>query len=119
MNDTGSDILTLFDIDLPYPGVTMNHPAWFSSVRVEEASGNAQVFPMLAVEDQLVNENYEPSSGWVSEIAVVREHRLGLVRLSGAGIRNHFYFATAPGNRYLAVAATRHGLMALLPSNSQ
>ncbi len=58
--------------------------------------------------------NGTAASDWITELGVIISQ--GQVRrLSGPSIRDHFYFATAPGNQHLYVAEKKNGIMAQLP----
>ncbi len=58
-----------------------------------------------------------PLTSWFSETFVVRDKdSSGIdVLLSGMAMRQHLYFATAPGNRNLYVAVSKHGIASELP----
>ena len=113
MNDTGSDILTLYDADFTYLGNSNLYRGWQPGVRVTDANGMARYFRSILVEVLLVGNGDIPwRSNWIVEKAIVK--RDIVPRLSGVGIRKHLYFGTAPGNHYLAVATTKSGLLSLL-----
>lgn len=114
MNDTGSDLLTLFDDDFPFLGNTVGYSGWLGPVRILDANGNVPVFPQIRVQVQMVRDDNTPWGDWMEETAIVRVRNPNVSRLSGRGIRAHLYFATAPGNHTVAVATTKGGLMSLL-----
>jgi hypothetical protein len=58
-----------------------------------------------------VREDDSPWSDWINERAVVKPVAPGVPRLSGHRIRD---VGTAPGNHFLAVAATKGGMASLL-----
>ena len=60
VNNTGSDVLTHFNTDLPHFGDMINFGGRLLSVRVVDALGNIQVLPHLLVEVQVVNEDHVP-----------------------------------------------------------
>src|SRR4051794_15201614 len=98
MNDTGSEILTMFDVDLPFLGNTQGYAGWGMPIAISGAGGIVGFFPRLSVEVQLVGDDNLPWSDWISEEAIVRPVAPGIHRLSGYGIREAFYFATGSGN---------------------
>lgn len=108
-NDTGSNILTIFPNDLAalnydaqtYEG-NMGH-AWVNTAN--GVCGRAKV----AVEIMLMRADGSSVSGWFFEAAAVTPLTPGqhLPRLSGAGMRRLFYFASSPGNANLYVAEKR------------
>jgi hypothetical protein len=63
------------------------------------------------VQVQLVREDDSPWSDWISEYAVIKPASQGVPRLSGYGIRKKLYIGIAPGNHFLAVAATKGGIV--------
>jgi hypothetical protein len=110
MNDTGSDILTIFDTDRPFLGNMQAYFGWLGPTAVRNANGTMDVCPKISLQVQLVRDDDSPWSGWIDEEAIVRSAGPGVTRLSGVGIRDILYFGTAPGNHSLAVSATRGGL---------
>jgi hypothetical protein len=114
MNDTGSEILTLFDTDLPLLGNSQGYNGWIGPAAVVDATGTVTVFPTMFVQVRPVRDDNTPWGNWIDEEAIVKQPALGVSRLSGVGIRHHFYLGTAPGNHHLAVAATKGGLASLL-----
>lgn len=67
---------------------------------------------------RIVDANDSPLTPWYSELAYVLPDNAASGRLSGNGMRNHLFFATAPGNARLYVAKTRNGLFHELPAGS-
>ncbi|KAH8593171.1 hypothetical protein B0O99DRAFT_628289 [Bisporella sp. PMI_857] len=113
MNDTGSDMLSLYPSDIMHLGNIGFYIGWRAPVAVIDANGVAIYCPSIAVEVLPVgNGDISWRSNWIVEEAIIRN---GFVpRLSGVAIRQHLYFGTAPGNHYLAVATTKGGLSSLL-----
>ncbi|KAI9768493.1 MAG: hypothetical protein M1840_004903 [Geoglossum simile] len=105
LNDTGSDILTLFDTDMACLGNAQGYGAWVGAV---------DVCPSVLVEIQLVRDDNSPWSNGIIEKAMVRPAGPGVPRLSGVQIRKAFYIATGPGNHFLAVSVTKDGLDSLI-----
>ncbi|KAI9771803.1 MAG: hypothetical protein M1840_001573 [Geoglossum simile] len=114
MNDTGSTILTLFDVDMLHLGDIQGYAGWAGPVVVSNADGAIGVYPTIFVQVQPVRDDNSPWCGWINEKAIVRPIGPGIPRLSGTGIRDVLYIATAPGNHFLAVSTTRGGLASLL-----
>ncbi|KAI9766914.1 MAG: hypothetical protein M1840_006211 [Geoglossum simile] len=109
MNDTGSDILTIFDADVPFLGNFQGYAGWDGIVTVGGAGGIVGVFPKLRVQVQLVGDDNLPWSDWINGEAIIRPVGPGIPRLSGYRIREGLYFATGPGNHTLAVSTTKAG----------
>ncbi|OBT80673.1 hypothetical protein VF21_00361 [Pseudogymnoascus sp. 05NY08] len=117
LHDTGSDTLTLFDTDFSSLGNTVNYLGWAGSINVRNASGTVEALQMIIVQVKLVTYNDMSWTGWIEEFAVVRPAGLGVVRLSGMGVRDAVYWATSPvpGNGdLLAASTTKGGLLSLL-----
>ena len=114
MNDTGSDILTIFDVDMPYLGNSQGYAGWVGPVMISGAGGVVGVYPKINVQVQLVRDDNSPWSDWIAEEAIVRPVGPGIPRLSGFGIREVLYLATGPGTNTLAVSATKGGLITML-----
>lgn len=114
MNDTGSSILSLFDIDMHQLGDLSQYTGYAPPVEVVTASGASEFLPCLVAQVRLVRQDLTPWTVWINEKAVFRRIIPGMTRLSGATIRDRLYFGTAPGNHFVAVAETKHGLNALL-----
>jgi hypothetical protein len=49
------------------------------------------------------------------EVAVITPVQPGQYRLSGSAMRDHLFFATAPGNANLFVAQKKNGIVTQLP----
>lgn len=110
VNDTGSNVQTVLPEDLQTIGCdystypdrskvlidTPNGPCWRNHVRLEM---------------QIVKEDGTPMTEWYKERCVVGSDP----RLSGLGMRQHLYFATAPGNHALYVAQKKNGIVEQLP----
>ncbi|KAI9763427.1 MAG: hypothetical protein M1840_000508 [Geoglossum simile] len=107
MNDTGSDVLTIFDADIPLLGNSDGYAGWVGPVAISDASGAVGFFPKIRVEVQMVDDNNLPWSDWILEDAIVRPVTVGVPRLSGYGIREALYFGTGPGNHVPAASATK------------
>ena len=114
MNDTGSDVMTLFDTDLGYLGNLDEYRGWNPPINVCFANGERARHQSLSVQVQMVRNDGTPWTGWMSEDVVLTSLTPGKTRLSGAGIRAHLYIATAPGNRTLSVSTTVGGLTSIL-----
>jgi hypothetical protein len=70
----------------------------------------------IIIEIQLMKANGTIASPWFRESALITPLQLGLqYRLSGNAMRNHLYFATAPGNTTLFISEKRNGIVTQLP----
>jgi hypothetical protein len=107
INDTGSNLLTLFDTDMSSLGNFQGYTGWIGDAEVRDASGMVNTYRRLRVQVQLLRDDNSPWSDWINERAVVKPASQGVPRLSGYGIRKILYIGTAPGIHVLAVAATK------------
>ena len=114
MNDTGSDMLTLFNTDLAVLGNMQGYTGWQVPTAVIDANGTTTAFQTIVVQVRLVRGDDTPWGNWIDEVAIVKQLSLNVTRLSGLGIRHRLYIGTAPGNHLLAVSATKGGLASLL-----
>ena len=114
LNDTGSSRLSLRDTDLQYLGNSEGYNGWLGHTAVRKASGTINRYRRLLLQFQLVREDDSPWSDWIDERALVKPVAPGVPRLSGNRIRDVMYLGTAPGNHFLAVAATKGGMTSLL-----
>src|ERR1700734_3134068 len=101
MNDAGSDILTLFDTDMPRLGNRQSYAGWLGQAAIRNANGTLDVCLKIRVQVQLVRDDDSPWSDWIDEVAIIRSASPGVSRLSGVMIRNVLYSGTAPGNHSL------------------
>ena len=67
----------------------------------------------IYIEMQIIKADGTAMTEWFQEQAVLSSP-VG-VRLSGNAMRNHLYFATAPGNTTLYVAVKKNGITSQLP----
>lgn len=111
MNDTGSNVLSLFTTDLQQLGNRQGYNGWRATRKVKDAHGIATHCRTIRVQVQLVKNDDTPWGDWIDELALVRPPRPNLARLSGCGIRRALYIGTAPGNHSLAISATKGGLI--------
>ena len=57
LNDTGSDILTLFDTDLPFLGGNIEqYLGWVGQAYITDANGVTTAFRRILVQVQLISE---------------------------------------------------------------
>ncbi|KJR83388.1 uncharacterized protein SPSK_04644 [Sporothrix schenckii 1099-18] len=114
-NDTGSTLQTLTPMDVAALGVDPDSLA--NEVFVTTAAG---IVPLktMSITMQMLRPNlpWNPMTRWFSEVAVINPQ--ATERLSGLEMRNHLYFATAPGNRMLYVSSTKTALRDILPAGS-
>jgi hypothetical protein len=87
LNDTGSDRMTLFDIDLWALGDLSNYIGGTQYTTIGNSSAATETLQEYTLDIQLITEEGEPWGPWFRETAVLRTHCLGLNRLSGDGIR--------------------------------
>lgn len=79
-------------------------------------TANGQVYQQFIwIQIQLVRADGTAVSDWIDEMGTISTAEPATMRLTGDLIRNHLYFATAPGNQYLYVAETAHGILSQLP----
>ena len=71
----------------------------------------------VMIEIQLIKADGTIVSPWLLETAVITPVQQGVpqLRLSGNAMRNHLYFATAPGNATLFVSEKKNGIVNQLP----
>jgi len=96
MNDTGSDILTLFTTDLLQLGNIQGYTGWHAPHGIRDANGTITVFPTIRVQVQLVRDDSTSWDNWIDEFAIVKQSGPGIPRLSGVGIRNVLCIGTGP-----------------------
>jgi hypothetical protein len=82
---------------------------------ITTANGQA-LQPLILVDMQILTSAFVALTPWFRETAVVKPDSPGDARLSGAAMRDHLFFATAPGNAYLYVAQKKAGLIRDLPA---
>jgi hypothetical protein len=116
MNDTGSNIQTIFPTDLAalqYNQLTYH--GYLGMFSLGTANGVA-LRERVVIEMQIIKADGTPITPWFRETAVVTPLQPGIqYRLSGNAMRNHLYFATAPGNANLFVAEKKNGIITQLP----
>lgn len=113
LNDTGSDILSLFDTDILNLGNFQGYNGWLGYTEIGYANGATNIYPRILVQVQLLRDDNSVWSDWIQKEAIVQPQRPGVPRLSGIGIRDVLHLGTAPGNHFLAVATTKGGLISL------
>ena len=70
----------------------------------------------IEIEMQITKADGTAVTPWFRENAVITPLQSGIQdRLSGNAMRNHLYFATAPGNANLFVAQKKNGITTQLP----
>jgi hypothetical protein len=119
MNDTGSNVQTIFPTDLAalqYNQLT--YQGHFGMFPIGTANGVA-FRSKIIIEMQIVKADGTIVTPWFREDAVITPLQQGIQhRLSGNAMRNHLYFATAPGNpgnANLFVAVKKNGITTQLP----
>jgi len=116
MNDTGSNIQTIFPTDLAalqYNQLTYQGRLGMLSI----GTANGVVLRRkIVIEMQIIKADGTAVTPWFRETTVVTPLQPGTqYRLSGSAMRNHLYFATAPGNANLIVAEKKNGITTQLP----
>jgi hypothetical protein len=111
MNDTGSNILSLFHSDIQHLGNIQEYDGWAGVASVSCASGAINNYPMIDVEVQLVRDDNTAWSDWFEEAAMVQPDSPGQLRLSGCEIRDVLYLGTSPGNHSLPLLQLKVGLL--------
>ncbi|KGY15551.1 hypothetical protein PABG_11544 [Paracoccidioides brasiliensis Pb03] len=114
LNDTGSNTLTVFDTDLAALAIPLTYMGFGARVPIITAGGMVRR-QQITVEIQLLDSQGNAVSDWILEEGIVTPAAAGVGRLSGDGIRQSLYFATAPGNQHLYVAEKKNGIIEQLP----
>ncbi|WEW56265.1 hypothetical protein PRK78_001707 [Emydomyces testavorans] len=114
LNDTGSNTMTIFDTDLTALSIPPTYRGFGVNIPVATAVGIV-LRQQISVEIQMLDSKGDPVSDWILERAIVTPAATGAARLSGDGIRQRLYFATAPGNQHLYVAEKKNGIVEQLP----
>jgi hypothetical protein len=116
MNDTGCSLQTVFSTDLATLGYNqLTYQGHRAIVSIGTANGVIRR-RKIVIEMQIIKADGTAVTPWFRETAVVLSPQPGIqYRLSGRAIRNHLYFATAPGNANLFVAQKKNGITTQLP----
>ncbi|KAF3920927.1 hypothetical protein ABW21_db0209422 [Orbilia brochopaga] len=117
LNDSGSSMLTLTASDRAILNIPNEYVALYPVTGARTANGLIQV-QRVAVECRLFDAAWNrPIGDWFPEDACYLDAQPGLPRLSGWGVRRHFYIATAPTrfNFRAYVALTKGSLVRALP----
>ncbi len=116
MNDTGSNVQTIFPTDLAalrYDQLT--YQGLLGPLCIGTASGVVNL-EVIVIEMEIIKADGTAITPWFRENAVITPLQAGIQdRLSGNAMRNHLYFATAPGNATLFVAEKKNGITTQLP----
>lgn len=113
LNDTGSTSQSVFQSDLSTLGLTPQYGGLGNIVSVVTANGQVDQ-RSIWIQVQLLRTDGTAVSDWIDEMGIISTEP-ETTRLTGDLIRNHLYFATAPGNQYLYVAEKAHGILSQLP----
>lgn len=98
-NDTGSNLLTVFDTDLWSLGSSeTTYWAIEAPSAVRLAAGHTVMMRCMPVEIRLLDRNGFPMTPWFEERGVLVEYKPGSIRLSGLSMRNELYFVTNRSN---------------------
>lgn len=114
LNDTGSSVQTFYDTDLVALGIPANYVGYGPLIQVTTANGVVWR-RQISFQIQLLTPQGDLASNWILERGAITPAVPGAVRLSGDGIRQELYFATAPGNQHLYVASKKNGIVTQLP----
>ena len=116
MNDTGSSIQTLLSTDLAALGYNPLTYRGHRGVTNLRTAGGVMRRRRIVIETQVIKADGTAITPWFRQDAVVLPRPSGIqYRLSGRAIRDHLYFATAPGNANLFVAQKKNGITTQLP----
>src|ERR1700722_3431973 len=117
LNDTGSNIMTLFYQEAINMGWQPNvFPA--TPIQITSAGGST-LEEAIRVFAQVCDYNGSPLTEWFAERVVLRRFTGVEARLSGSNVRNQLYIGTAPRLQNLYVARTKTHLSRILPNLSQ
>lgn len=117
LNDTGSDIMTLFYNEALYLGWQPDRfPA--QQFQINSADG-ATLRESISVLARVLDYNGSPLTKWFLERVVLRRFTGVQVHLSGSMVRNQLYISTAPRLQNLYVARTKTQLSLILPGLNQ
>ncbi|TPX24059.1 hypothetical protein DIZ76_013402 [Coccidioides immitis] len=115
LNDTGSNTLTVFNTALLALAIPPDYLGFGANIPITTAGGMVRR-QQITVEIQLLDSQGNAVSDWVLKQGIVTPATTGACRLSGNGIRQSLYFATAPGNQHLYVAEKKNGIVEQLPA---
>jgi len=113
LNDTGSEILTIYDTDIVLLSCA-GHGGSVGHVFITDANGGLSAFPRWNMEIQLTTEDGDAWSPWIREAAAEKSALSGASRLSGSELRRQFFIGTNRAYDMLAVSATLGGMSANL-----
>ena len=98
-NDTGSNLLTVFDTDLIALGVSeLTYWTVEDPTTVHLAAGHSVLMRCLTMDIRVLDRNGEPMTPWFPERGVLVKREPGSIRLSGMNMRNELYFVTNRSN---------------------
>ena len=115
MNDTGCSIQTLFSTDLDALGYDESTYRGHKGTTDISTANGVVSRRKIAIETQIVKADGTAITPWFEQNAVILPQSGLQYRLSGRAIRDHLYFATAPGNANLFVAQKKNGITTQLP----
>lgn len=117
MNDTGSNTPTVLSTDLLALGIDPRYyPGILGWQRIDTAAGSILRYK-VGIETSIIAADGMQISPWFMESGVLTPLGAGFqYRLSGSVMRQHLFFATAPGNATLFVAQRKNGIMMQLPA---
>lgn len=114
LNDTGSDVMTLFYNEASYLGW---QAALFPPYQIQVSSADGVTLrESISVLARVYDDNGFALTDWFEEQVVLRNYTGVEVRLSGASVRDQLYIGTAPRLQNLYVARTKTQLFKVLPN---
>lgn len=108
INDSGSDILAFFYADLECSRNLQFYEGWTGRMDFGAAGGQVEHLYTVSVELRFTQPMILiPWGPWFPEQAVLRDLVPGIDRLSGAGMRDHYFFGTRLDNVILGSTLTQ------------
>ena len=119
INDTGSNVLTLYPSEVRAMALPQNYTGWGEIVSIMTANGIIRRRKIIIQIRILSSDPYQtPLSDWINEEAIVTldDGAMQFDRLSGGLMRSKLFFATAPGSDKLYVANNKTAIVRELPA---
>ena len=113
LNDTGSTAMSLSRLDAQLLGVSReNYDMRMRLVNIKTQNGILRDVLYVKVEIDLMKQG-QGIGEWFEEDAYIGSFPPGHCLVSGRKMRDHYYFATAPGNSKLLITKHKASLMTL------
>lgn len=120
MNDTGSNVQTLYDDE--YLALMTLSPHFSGTYPITVGLADGSTRPMFGVplEVRLIDQAGDMLTEWIPEEGVLTNRGSPNLppRLSGRGIRTRLFFATAPGNNKLYVTENKTSHFRMVPGRN-